>query len=106
MPGALLRRGVDPRMFSGIGLDAPVRFSGPMMRSTMHHRHALWIFSAVGLALCLAAPSEAAKVKRKKSPAAHTMHYRHSSAAPYYARGVPAGPLYNGADYLGTDPAP
>ena len=62
-------------------------------------------------ALCLAAPAEAAKEgKKKPAAAAHSMKHRHAAvaAAPglRYQGGVPAGPLYNGQDYLGDDPDP
>jgi hypothetical protein len=77
----------------------------------MDRRRGIWIvFAAVGLALCLAAPAEAAKSKNKKPAAAHAMKHRHSAVAAmpgfHYQRGVRAGPLYNGQDYLGDDPDP
>ncbi len=80
----------------------------------MRHRRDLWIFSAVvTLALCLAAPAEAAKTgKHRKAVAGAAAHpvkqRRTTSAQPVfrYQGGVPAGPLYNGGDYLGTDPDP
>ena len=58
-----------------------------------------------GLALILAAvPADAAKApKHKKHVAAHTAtansHYRGTNL-------FPAGPIYNGNDYLGDDPDP
>jgi len=77
----------------------------------MRHRE-LWLFSAVmTLALCLAAPADAAGTGKKKSVAtAHaTKHQRAnlvSQSGFRYQGGVPAGPLYNGQDYLGNDPDP
>jgi hypothetical protein len=69
--------------------------------------------SAIGLALVLASPAEAAKTgKHKKSAAtAHTVKYRRTAEvvpAPGagYQGGVMRGPLYNGQDYLGDDPDP
>ena len=67
--------------------------------------------SAIGLALVLASPAEAAKKSKNKnrfggltcrspaSAAAQRMDGLHSG-------GVRAGPLYNGPDYLGDDPDP
>ena len=58
---------------------------------------------AAGLALVLTSAAEAAKARQ---------HKRHSAAMVAQKRGywnqqgVPAGPLYNGLDYLGTDPDP
>ena len=82
----------------------------------MHHRQNKWIFAAVvPLALCLAAPAEAAtKSKHKKKPVAGTTttqpatSRRTATAQPGFRMqgGVPAGPLYNGRDYLGDDPDP
>jgi hypothetical protein len=79
-------------------------------------RHA-WI---VGVAvLCLipggAIPAEAApetksgKLKKPVAAAHQPGKHRRAAAAPpafRYQRGVPAGPLYNGQDYLGDDPDP
>jgi hypothetical protein len=65
------------------------------------------IASAIGLAFVLvaSAPADAAKArKHKKVAAAHT-NVRVQS----WHRGTnlfPAGPLYNGQDYLGDDPDP
>jgi hypothetical protein len=79
------------------------------------HRQNVWAASAVGLALCLAAPAEAAQAtknkatKKKPVPVAHSMKDRHAAAARpgfRYQGGVPAGPLYNGQDYIGDDPDP
>ena len=85
----------------------------------MRRRRSLWaVRAAAGLALCLAAPAEAAKeskiVKSKKHTASAPVHagkHRRAAAAgaPLAFRfqgGVPAGPLYNGQDYLGDDPDP
>ncbi len=79
----------------------------------MRNRLDIWIvFAALGLTLCLAAPAEAAKAaKHKRSAvAAHAMKHRHAVVATApgfrYQGGVPAGPLYNGQDYLGDDPDP
>jgi hypothetical protein len=78
----------------------------------------VWAALAVaGLALCLAAPAEAAKGtkagKHWKAVAASATHAgkhrRAAAAAPRTSRyqgGVLAGPLYNGQDYLGDDPDP
>jgi len=82
----------------------------------MRHRRNKWIFAAVvPLALCLAAPAEAAtKSKHKKAVAGtttvHSAKSRRTAAAAHpdfrMQGGVPAGPLYNGRDYLGDDPDP
>jgi hypothetical protein len=81
----------------------------------MRHRQSIWSFSAaVTLALCLAAPAEAANTgKHKKAVAgatAHSTKHRHTTAMAQPAfrlqGGVPVGPLYNGQDYLGDDPDP
>ena len=65
------------------------------------------ILSAVGLAIVLAAasPADAAKARKHKTHAASTVkvtansHYRGTNL-------FPAGPVYNGADYIGDDPDP
>jgi hypothetical protein len=81
----------------------------------MRHRQDIWIVSAaVTLALCIAAPAEAANTGKHKKPVAgataHPMKHRRTTAVAQqafrYQSGVPAGPLYNGQDYLGTDPDP
>jgi hypothetical protein len=81
----------------------------------MRHRPDIWIISAITtLALCLATPVEAANPGKHKKPVAgataHAMKYRRTTAAAQPAfrhqSGVPAGPLYNGQDYLGNDPDP
>jgi hypothetical protein len=83
----------------------------------MQHRRGFWAaLAAASLALCLAAPAEAAKagkhVKAKKhTSSAAVQAGRHSRAAvagppSYFQGGVPRGPLYNGQDYLGDDPDP
>jgi hypothetical protein len=66
--------------------------------------------AAVGLAVVLAWPAEAAKRHRHKhvaAPAKAATHVRSRTAT--RCRGanlVPCGPLYNGQDYLGEDPDP
>jgi hypothetical protein len=81
----------------------------------MRHRPDIWIVSATTtLALCLATPAEAANPGKHKKPAAgaavHATKHRRSTAMVQpgfrYQGGVPAGPLYNGQDYLGNDPDP
>src|SRR3954447_10455671 len=81
----------------------------------MRHRLDIWFFSAtIILALCLAAPAKAANTGKHKKPAAgataHPVKHRRTTAvvqpAFRYQSGVPAGPLYNGQDYLGNDPDP
>jgi len=63
--------------------------------------------SAIGLAVVLAAsaPADAAKARKpKKAAATHTslrVQSRHWGTNLF-----PAGPLYNGQDYLGDDPDP
>jgi hypothetical protein len=63
--------------------------------------------SAIGLAFVLAAaPADATKPrKHKKHVAAHAAKV---TANPRYwgTNLFPAGPIYNGADYLGDDPDP
>jgi hypothetical protein len=81
----------------------------------MRHRRDIWIFAAAAtLALCFAAPAEAAKTgKHKKAVSGATAHpakHRRTTAVAQpafrYQGGVPAGPLYHGRDYLGDDPDP
>jgi hypothetical protein len=73
----------------------------------MRHYHDMLIAAAAGLALCLAAPAEAAKEGKKKSAqAAHSTKHRTAAARQRDQLGVPAGPIYNGQDYLGDDPDP
>ena len=81
----------------------------------MRDRQNIWSLSAaVTLALCLAAPAEAANIgKHKKAvtgATAHATKHRRTAAMvqPVFRLqgGVPAGPLYNGQDYLGDDPDP
>jgi hypothetical protein len=75
-----------------------------------HARYTFCITAGLGFSLCLAAPADAAQAARKKpAPAAHSMQHRHAAAAKpgfRYQSGVPAGPLYNGQDYIGDDPDP
>jgi hypothetical protein len=81
----------------------------------MRHRQHIWILLAtITLALCLATPADAANTGKHKKPiagaTAHAMKHRRTTAviqpAFRYQGGVPAGPLYNGQDYLGNDPDP
>jgi hypothetical protein len=81
----------------------------------MRHRQHIWILLAtITLALCLATPADAANTGKHKKPVAgataHAMKHRRTTAvmqpAFRYQGGVPAGPLYNGQDYLGNDPDP
>jgi hypothetical protein len=62
--------------------------------------------SAIGFALVAASPAEAAKKKypRHSGAAANAMEPGGTTAQ--FQSGVMAGPLYNGQDYLGTDPDP
>lgn len=65
------------------------------------------ILSAVGLAFVLtaASPADAAKARKHKTHAARAVKVTASS----HYRGThlfPAGPVYNGNDYLGDDPDP
>jgi hypothetical protein len=64
--------------------------------------------SAIGLAFVLAAtaPAGAAKVgKHKRHAAAHAAKTTTNSR--YWGTDLfPAGPVYNGSDYLGDDPDP
>jgi hypothetical protein len=74
--------------------------------------------SAIGLAFVLASPAEAAKAgtkagKHKRSATTtHVVKHRQTADAGMptpgvgYQGGVMRGPLYNGQDYLGTDPDP
>ena len=62
--------------------------------------------SAIGLAVVMASPAEAAKKKQRHHSgyAAHAMELGETGGR--FQGGVLAGPLYNGQDYLGTDPDP
>jgi hypothetical protein len=70
--------------------------------------------SAIGLALVVASPAEAAKksAKHKRHAAtAQTMQHRQTAGAVpqagvVFQGGVRKGPLYNGPDYIGDDPDP
>ncbi len=65
------------------------------------------MLSAIGMALVIAVPAEAAKKKQRhhhRGVAAHAMAPGGTTAP--LDRGVLAGPLYNGQDYLGDDPDP
>jgi hypothetical protein len=73
----------------------------------MRRYHDMLVAAAAGLALCLAAPAVAAKEGKKKPvQTAHSAKHRTAAAGPRDQLGVPAGPLYYGGDYLGTDPDP
>ena len=73
----------------------------------MRRYHDMLVAAAAGLALCLAAPAEAAKEgKKKPAHAAHSTKHRTAAVSQRNELGVPTGPLYNGQDYLGTDPDP
>ena len=74
----------------------------------MRHYHDMLVAAAAGLALCLVAPAEAAQEgKKKPAQAAHSTKHRTATAAGQRNQlGVPAGPIYNGQDYLGDDPDP
>jgi hypothetical protein len=80
----------------------------------MRRRQDIWIFSAaVIFALGLAVPAGAAnegKHKKAETAASHATKHRRATALAQPAfrlqGGVPAGPLYNGQDYLGDDPDP
>jgi len=74
-----------------------------------YRRYTFLIAAAVGLALCLAGPAEAAKSskQKKQGTAAHSVKQRTSTAAVRQnGSGVRRGPLYNGQDYIGDDPDP
>lgn len=65
------------------------------------------IASAIGLAVALAAsaPAEAAKARKHKKVAGAHATVRVQSG--YRGTNLfPAGPIYNGPDYLGDDPDP
>ena len=71
------------------------------------------VVSAVGLALALASPAEAAKSGRHKNAGVpHATKQRqaaavvHAAGPRFNSGGVLAGPLYNGQDYIGDDPDP
>jgi hypothetical protein len=63
--------------------------------------------SAIGLALVLAVgPADAAKAHKQKK---HVPAHAATATANSHYRGTnlfPAGPIYNGNDYLGDDPDP
>jgi hypothetical protein len=64
--------------------------------------------SAIGLALVLAAPAEAAKSGKssKHKKVAHATVHSQTATVAGFQGGVRSGPLYNGQDYLGDDPDP
>ena len=64
------------------------------------------IVSAIGLALVAASPAEAAKKKHRHYSGVTANAMMPGGTTATYQSGVMAGPLYNGQDYLGTDPDP
>jgi hypothetical protein len=64
--------------------------------------------SAIGLALVLASPAEAAQSSKssKHKKVAHATVHSQTAATPGFQGGVRSGPLYLGQDYLGDDPDP
>ena len=78
----------------------------------MKHLSMTLAISAIGLAVVLASPAEAAKksTKHKRSTAYAVQHRQTANALPQtgagYQGGVLKGPLYNGPDYIGDDPDP
>jgi hypothetical protein len=65
------------------------------------------MLSAIGMALVIAVPAEAAKKKRHHSASRVTANaMMPGGTTATFDRGVLAGPLYNGQDYLGDDPDP
>ena len=65
------------------------------------------MLSAIGMALVIAVPAEAAKKKQRYSASGVTANaMMPGGTTATFHRGVMAGPLYNGQDYLGTDPDP
>lgn len=66
------------------------------------------MISAVGLAVALPLPAEAAKNKKKvrHHPGATANAMVPGGTTATFQGGVLAGPLYNGQDYLGDDPDP
>jgi len=66
---------------------------------------------AVGLAVILAVPAEAAKTDKQKkrvaAPAAQSVKSARQAQGRYWGQNlVRTGPLYNGPEYLGDDPDP
>jgi hypothetical protein len=62
--------------------------------------------SAIGLAVVMASPAEAAQ-KKQRHHSGYTAHAMEpGGTGNRFQGGVLAGPLYNGQDYLGTDPDP
>jgi len=66
---------------------------------------------AIGLAVILAVPAEAAKAskhkKRVAAPATQSIKSAHQAKGRYWGQNlVRTGPLYNGPEYLGDDPDP
>ena len=62
--------------------------------------------SAIGLAVVMASPAEAAKKKQHHQPGYASQAMVPGGTSGHFQGGVLAGPLYNGQDYLGTDPDP
>ena len=62
--------------------------------------------SAIGLAVVMASPAEAAKKKQHHQPGYASQAMVPGGTSGRFQGGVLAGPLYNGQDYLGTDPDP
>ena len=61
---------------------------------------------AIGLAVVMASPAEAAKKKQHHQPGYASQAMVPGGTSGRFQGGVLAGPLYNGQDYLGTDPDP
>jgi hypothetical protein len=64
------------------------------------------IFSAIGLAVVVVSPAEAAKKKQRHHSAHAAYAMQPGGTTAQFQGGVMAGPLYNGQDYLGNDPDP
>ena len=61
---------------------------------------------AIGLAVVMASPAEAAKKKQHHQPGYASQAMVPGGTSGRFQGGVLAGPLYNGQDYLGTVPDP
>ena len=77
----------------------------------MKNLSAAGVLFAIGLALVLASPAEAANSNKsskssKHKKVAHATLQSHTATAPGFQGGVRSGPLYLGQDYLGDDPDP
>jgi hypothetical protein len=64
------------------------------------------IISAIGLALAVASPAEAAKKHKRHHAGYNAQAMTPGGTTAQYQGGVMTGPLYNGRDYLGDDPDP